>query len=229
MRAYRAGLVALIVFVLSAGSASASYTLDLIWADTGNSHIDLESPGDPTAPSSGTLCHTGARSGAGAGRCLLVRLTAEAQFTAAIMTLGWDAASTGLAIDFAPFRSIGQFGASGIPGAAGVSPSPASSSGCSPQCDSAFGSFGVVSAAAVPAGTYVIGSVNIDTSGVLPFADVILAFLRPGIDKVTDKNFAVAPVQLNPATLFIAPEPGTAALLGLGIFALAWGGRPRQP
>ena len=80
------------------------------------------------------------------------------------------------------------------------------------------------------AGTYILGSINIDMSRSTGIVDnpTIFAFLRSGIDGVTDKKGKVAPLQLNDATLFVGPEPGSAGLLGLGIFGLACFGRKRK-
>ena len=44
----------------------------------------------------------------------------------------------------------------------------------------------------------------------------------------TDKKHNFAPAQLNDATLFVAPEPGSAGLLALGFLALACFGRTRK-
>ena len=67
---------------------------------------------------------------------------------------------------------------------------------------------------------------NFDTTG--GFYGDILAFHRTGIDGVTNKAGNLSPVQLNGAMWLLAPEPGTAWLLGIGIFALACGGRARK-
>ena len=87
---------------LVAGQASASYTIDLIWSDTGTKTLTITTPGDPTAAASGA-CAGGFLSAGLAGRCLEVRLTAAASITAAIVTLGWDAAASGLAVESTSF------------------------------------------------------------------------------------------------------------------------------
>ena len=87
-------------------------------------------------------------------------------------------------------------------------------------CDTAFGSFGGVCAGCVPAGTYIIGSINFDTSGALAGFHNILNFLRAGIDGVTDKKLVTQPVRLTGAIFFVLPEPGTASLLGLGVLGV---------
>jgi hypothetical protein len=143
-------LAALAGVVWAASPAGANYAIDLIWADSGSSHLDIAGPGDPTATAGGTLCHSGALSSAGSGRCLLIQLTATAQFGSALVSLG------------------------------------------------------------------------------LPPIPLMLTVVRPGIDGVTDKKHNFAPVQLNNATLFVAPEPGSAGLLALGFLALACFGRTRK-
>jgi hypothetical protein len=77
---------------------------------------------------------------------------------------------------------------------------------------------------------YIIGSINFDLSGTtgLNPDPLLLTFLRAGVDGVTDKKHNYAPVQLNHATLFVAPEPGSAGLLALGFLALACFGRTRK-
>jgi hypothetical protein len=123
-------------------------------------------------------------------------------------------------------RSFGLFGGSFAP-AAPVFPNVAGTADCAPACDTAVGSFGGLAAAPFAAGVYTLGSINVDTSGVTLGPHTILNFLRTGVDGVTNKKFVVSPVQLNGAILGI-PEPGTAGLLGLGIFALSLLGRTRE-
>ena len=216
---------ALVATLMVGGTASASYTVDLIWADTGTATLTIL-PGDAAAPSSGNLCTDGASglNGAGAGRCLLVRLTATAPWTASISTLGWNAASSGLAHDWTGFRSHGQFVANPT-GGAGPTPASALTTNCAPACDTAWGSFGSLAAGPIGAGTYIYGSINFDTSGVLAGSHSILNFLRTGVDGATNKSFVPSPVFLNGATLNVIPEPGTASLLGLGIMGLVLAGR----
>jgi hypothetical protein len=212
---------------LLAGNASANYTIDLIWADTGTATLTA-APGDPGVPATGAPCGSGFLYGGSAtGRCLVVRLTAAAPLTAAVVTLGWDAAASGLAVDYVGLRSFGLFGGAFAP-AAPVFPIPTETTDCvSAGCDTAFGSFGGLSTGVIAAGVYTIGSINFDTSGFFVGEHHILNFLRTGVDGVTDKKFNLAPVHLNGAILAI-PEPGTGSLLGLGVLGLCAIARRRR-
>jgi len=193
----------------------ASCTIDLIWADSGTSHVSFDVPSlNSTDP--GTLCRTGARSNAGDGRCLLVQLRAAEKFTSAIVGLGWDAATSGIGIgvDFVPELSFGRFGGNGATGMGPTSPAIRNPIDCVPACDTAWGFFGGESVAAVAQGTYIIGSVNFDVSGIFGGLHSVVGFLTPGVGGITDERLDPAPVQLNSATIEWVPEPGSAALLG---------------
>jgi hypothetical protein len=66
------------------------------------------------------------------------------------------------------------------------------------------------------AGSFTIGSINLDTSGVLAGTHTSLPFLRSGVDGVTDKFGNVAQVQVNGAIVW-SPEPATARLVSFGL------------
>ena len=215
---------------LLAANASANYTIDLIWSDTGTATLTL-SPGDPSVGPVGGACAGGfLYDGSATGRCLEVRLTATAPLTAALVTLGWNTAASGLQVDHVGLKSHGIYGASGFAGASPTQPTVAGTANCAGLgCDTAFGSFGGVTGAPLVAGSYTIGSINFDTSGTLVGVHNILVFLRTGIDGVTDRKFNVVPVQLNGALISDAiPEPGTASLLGLGVLGLCAIARRRR-
>jgi hypothetical protein len=97
-------------------------------------------------------------------------------------------------------------------------------------CDNAIGSFGGVNSVAQDPGTFVIGSINVDTSGSLAGLQELINFLRSGVDGVTNKKLVASPVEINSAFLNVTPipEPGTASLLGLGIMGLVLAGRRRK-
>ena len=220
--------VALIAsMVLFAGTASANYTIDLIWADTGTATLTVL-PGDAAAAAGGDLCSTGFISAAGTGRCMLVRFTAAATFKASISTIGWNTAASGVTVDFAANRSYGQWNGLGL-SLAPVLPKVAGTVDCAPGCDSAYGSFGGATAGAIGAGTYTLGSINFNTSGALAGVHSFTDFFRTGVgDVVNGKGVPGQTVQVNGAILNVIPEPGTASLLGLGIMGLVLAGRRRK-
>ena len=212
-------------------SARPSYTIDLIWSVNGLPYLNI-SPNDPTAANSGA-CAGGFRATITTGRCLEVRLTADAIFKAAVVSIGWNSASSGLRLGGTGDLSFGQFG-SGPLGLGPTAPNVAGTGDCAglvgpvsgQGCDTAHGSFGGATAGIVAPGTYTIGSINFDTSGVSVGLFDVLAFLRTGVGGVVDKQGNAAPVQLNGAVIDVShgppiPEPATAALLGLGLVALA--------
>lgn len=73
----------------------------------------------------------------------------------------------------------------------------------------------------LPAGTYVVATIVWDTSAANVGSFDIVSFLNGGLDGFFDTNsFLITDVTLNPATLVVTPEPGTAALLGVPLVGL---------
>lgn len=213
--AHRSFALIAAALVLTAGDARASYTVDLIWADTGTPTVTVTPASANTSPS-GTACGDGLISTAGPGRCLLVRFTAVAQFTSSFSSLGWNSASSGVVLEHLSSRSFGQFGGNGSSSWTPSRTGPVDPSGCA-GCDVAYGSFGGLSVAAIPAGVYVVGSLNLDLSAVQLGSHSFTHYLRSVIpDGVTDGKLMSAPVQVNGATLNVVPEPSTASLIGVG-------------
>ena len=224
MRSFAVALIAsLFLFV---GNANANYTIDLIWSDSGTPTLTVD-PGDPAQANSGA-CAAGAQATIATGRCLEVRLTAAANIRAAVMTIGWNAGSSGVVLGGTGGRSHGAFG-SGPPTWGPVTPAVAGTADCTGLgCDSAHGSFGGGSPTFAPAGVYTIGSINFNTSGAAIGMHDFLAFIRTGVGGALNAKGNPAPIQLNGAILNVIPEPGTASLLGLGIVGLVAAGRRRK-
>ena len=184
---------------LLAGSASAGWKIDLIWADSGTPTLEVTYP--DTNPG-GSPCHP--RAGAQAGYCLTVRLTATETFRYASTSIGWNANSSGIAVSFLPPKSQGP----GMGLGAKTPNSPSTTAACAGAgCDTSAGSWGGGRTSIIAAGTYLIGSITFDLSAAANGAHTILNFPRSGIDGLQNGQGPVLflPVQLNNATLQVGP------------------------
>ncbi len=222
---HRRVVVALTLALLPAGPAFASFTIDLIWSGTSSPTLTV-APATANVSPAEAPCGSGAPSAAGPGRCLTVRVTAAAPFLSANVNVGWSASGSGIALDHVGARSFGQFGG-GPPGANPATPGPVDPSPCG-FCDTAYGPFGGATPASIPAGTFVVGSLNFDLAGAHVGTHAIAAFASAGTGGVIDAKNAPAPVQINGAILNVIPEPGTALLTGIGIALLAASARTRR-
>jgi len=88
------------------------------------------------------------------------------------------------------------------------------------------GAFGGLSLSSVGPGTYTLGTVTIQ-AGASTGLFAISPFQRPGIDDWLDATAIniIVPVLHSAPPLEVIPEPGTAALLGLGLVGLIAVGR----
>ena len=91
-------------------SASANFTIDLIWSDTGTATLTVTAPGDPSVGAVGGKCAGGFLSPGGNARCVEVVLTAAAPWLGALATIGWDAANSGITLDYVCSASLKQCG-----------------------------------------------------------------------------------------------------------------------
>lgn len=225
MKPYRPALLVAALLFASA-SAHASYTIDLVWSDTGTPTLTV-SPGDASATSNGTPCET-ANAPAQFGRCLEFRVTAAAPFSAALVELGWNQTTSGLDVARIPARS---FAVASIPGFTPATPTDQSPVPCNPPCQRLIGPFGgtraLIGGSDAPAGSYRIGSILLDASGLLVGGGphVLTGSLASSF---LDKKGNPVPVQLNGAIIAIIPEPSTAALLGAGLLSLLAATRSRR-
>jgi len=194
---------------LLAGSASANYKIDLIWADTGTPTLEVTDPG--TNPGVST-CHPNPNMGGGpkAGYCLLVVLTAGTSFNYSSTSIGWDAAASGIAVSYIPSRAMGPIVFQAPHEASVFTPvSPTSISDCTPDCDTSAGSWGgeKIPGWSVGPGAYLLGSITFDLSAANNGAHTILNFPRSGFDGLQNGEGppGFRPVQLNNATLQVGP------------------------
>lgn len=210
-----------------AGSAGAGVSVDLIWRDSGVATLGFI---DPSAGSAGPGSGCGFNHGVLDGRCLFVVWTTTRPVFVGSNSIGWEPAQ-GLEARFASFFAVfneipvGKSAAfRGVPGSVaidnrrGLAGSFTGRSGLPPPDGQD----------ALPPGTYLVGTIVLDVSGVASEA-VLQPTLRPGFDTFIDiDGRPITDVVLQSARVVnLVPEPGTGLLLAVALLALA-AGRARQ-
>ena len=212
--------------LLMVGSASANVTVDLVWLDNGTSALTVL-PGDTLQNTNCVGFHF-----SGAGRCMKIVWTVDADglFTGS-NSVQWDSGtlSASQASFFIAFNAIpvgktssfGPFPAANQPGKNIGPQQVVGYTGSVPLSDPPNANY-------LGAGTYTVGTLVFDTGSAVGLIN-ISSFLLGGFDGFLDSTGgAVGAVQLNGATLFVVPEPGTASLLGLGLLGLMAASRQRR-
>lgn len=199
-----------------AGDAAAN-SIDLVFRDTGTSTLVM-APGDAAG---------------GGTRALDVFLTTTVPVVAAGTMVGFEIDDGLLPVSASAWRGVVVNG--NLLGSVDTSPpcSIPGSSGFQGSC----GPFDVVDQTpelpleALPTGTYHIGTIIWDTSGTNPGSELIAAFSQPGVSAPfldVSLQDITSQVSFGSALLVITPEPGSAALLALGLALTVFARRPRR-
>ena len=206
-------------------SANAGVTVDVIFQDTGTSALDV-----PITSPTGTGCAFGGYSGGSVstGYCMDVILTSTHDMTVVSTSVSYDN-TNGLAIASmyewkGPIVSPGRIptqcvNVGGLVDQGGVIESF--------DCGISFPNNPPVLAA----GTYRVGTIIWDATGGAISSNAISAVINDlfdGVGAVINGNVVFlgsGDIVVNPGSLNIIPEPGTASLLGLGLVGLILAGR----
>lgn len=216
--------------VILAASAGADATVDLIWADGGGSTLTIApndaggSPGTTGGPLDGYGPCTSPTQGE---RCMQVVLTIDTEILAFGIRLSLDSTSGLGGVAISQFKSFASAGGGGKGfGSVGPVGTPVFSFGGNPDLAGDF--TGAGAGAASKAGTFTIGTIVWDTSGVTA-SSVLSPFLGGGQQIVDGSGnpLSAGQILLNSANL-IVPEPATISLIGLGILGLGIAGRRRN-
>ncbi len=187
-----------------AGTASAATSIDLLFAGTGTTQTEVASP-----------------SFAGVVILNIFMVTTD-NINFASISVEWDnnglsETNTEWSGEF--FPSIGQFFGVFVPGTVTTGE----------KISSFDGAFAPANTAGIPAGTYQLGTVVFDDVAGWS-TTTINAFILTGIDafgEIGGINITGS-VALGSATINVVPEPGTAALLGMGLIGLVLAGRRKH-
>jgi hypothetical protein len=117
-----------------------------------------------------------------------------------------------------------------VPAVPDTGPFPHPGSPCTsklPGCDHRFSSFGFANPTSVGSGyTYTAGTITLDLTGANMGTFTIATYYREGVDIPSDN--ANNPHNVAILDILGIPEPATAALLGLGLVALAAAAHPSR-
>jgi hypothetical protein len=202
--------------VAGAGNAAAEATVDLLWQGVSGSTtnvLDVE-PGDPGATESGLSC--GPVTLGEGQRCLFVLLSItdpSDEFTIGLTFDDTQLSGSHIAMLPLPFPWDAD---------------PAATASTPTFGEGVAGPFrATTSLGDAPPGTYTVGAVVFDTSGITASTAITSRPLGAGVlgDGVGD----LQPTSFGSAFLHVVPEPATAVLLGCGLLALGAIGRRRAP
>jgi hypothetical protein len=218
-------MAAMVCLVGMAKDANATVTFQLVWTSTSGSGIT----------GSDTI-------GAAVGDVLTlsIRMLTDQTLGGHGISLNFD---TDLGDELSLFAPAGgkewagtTYGTTTMAGAyaplvAGLGPPPATDSvlGVSAGRISTYESGKSPSGAYLPTGTYTIGTAKFVVTGFgVDGPDVFSGLFNTGVDDVLNNAANVIPLSglvFGTATVNVVPEPGTAALLGLGLVGLVLAGR----